>query len=187
MTAITPEQALAVLRQADELWSPAVVGQVLDQLATAITERLAHTNPLLLAVMHGGVFPAVHLSNRLQFPFEFSYLHATRYQGGTRGGTLHWLARSYLPVVGRTVLVVDDIFDEGLTLQAILDDLRQAGAAAIYSAVLVNKQHDRKVPGLTVDFVGLPVPDRYVFGYGMDYHEYWRNLPAIYAVADEEG
>lgn len=187
MTTITPEQALAVLHQADLLWSSAAVGQALDQLATAITRQLAPANPLLLAVMHGGVFPAVHLANRLLFPFQFSYLHATRYQGGTRGGTLHWLARSYLAVAGRTVLVVDDIFDEGLTLQAILDDLRQAGAAAIYSAMLVNKQHNRKAPGLTVDFVGLQVPDRYVFGCGMDYHEYWRNLPAIYAVAEEEG
>ena len=86
------------------------------------------------------------------------------------------------PNQGSVVLVVDDIFDEGDTLKAILDQVRRQGAAAVYSAVLVNKRHERKVPGLTVDFVGLDVPDRYVFGCGMDYKEYWRQLPAIYAV-----
>ncbi len=82
------------------------------------------------------------------------------------------------------MLVVDDIYDEGDTLKAILDEVRREGAAEVYSAVLVNKQHDRKVAGLTVDFVGLDVPDRYVFGCGMDYQEYWRQLPAIYAISD---
>lgn len=82
------------------------------------------------------------------------------------------------------MLVIDDIFDEGDTLKAIVAEVRRQGAAAVYSAVLVNKRHDRKAAGLTVDFVGLEVPDRYVFGCGMDYKEYWRNLPAIYAVRD---
>ena len=87
-------------------------------------------------------------------------------------------------MTGQVVLVVDDIFDEGDTLKAIVGEVRQQGAAAVYSAVLVNKRHDRKVLGLTVDFVGLEVPDRYVFGCGMDYKEYWRQLPVIYAARD---
>ena len=84
----------------------------------------------------------------------------------------------------RVVLVIDDIFDEGVTLKAIVEHLRQTGARAVHSAVLVDKQHDRKVPDFTVDFIGLTVVDRYVFGCGMDYHEYWRNLPAIYAIKE---
>ena len=94
-----------------------------------------------------------------------------------------WIAPPRPAVSGQVVLVVDDIFDEGDTLQAILNAVHQQGAAAVYSAALVNKRHNRKVPGLTVDFIGLEVPDRYVFGCGMDYQEYWRNLPTIYAVS----
>ncbi|HSA46682.1 MAG TPA: phosphoribosyltransferase family protein, partial [Candidatus Competibacteraceae bacterium] len=96
---------------------------------------------------------------------------------------IDWIAPPRPAVAGRTVLVADDIYDEGDTLKAILDAVRREGAAAVYSAVLVNKRHERKVAGLTVDFVGLEVPDRYVFGCGMDYQEYWRQLPAIYAIS----
>ena len=91
------------------------------------------------------------------------------------------MAKPDVPIAGRTVLVIDDIFDEGHTLKAIVDDLTQSGAGRVYSAALVNKLHDRK-EDLAVDFIGLDVEDRYVFGCGMDYKEYWRNLPSIYAL-----
>jgi hypoxanthine phosphoribosyltransferase len=142
---------------------------------------------LLLVVMNGGLIPAGHLCTRLQFPFQLDYLHATRYSGTTRGGDLHWIARPRFPVTDRVVLVIDDIFDEGTTLAAIVAELWHNGAREVYSAVLVDKYHTRKTPGLKVDFIGLEVPDRYVFGCGMDYHEYWRNLPAIYAVRNGGG
>jgi hypoxanthine phosphoribosyltransferase len=184
MTTITAEQALAVLREAEMLCSAQTVTAALERLAAAITARLQDCNPLLLAVMNGGMIPTVGLLSRLDFPLQIGYVHVTRYRGTTQGGELHWLAPPQLPVEDRVVLVIDDIFDEGITLKAIVDYLRQAGAHAVYSAVLVDKQHDRKIPGLTVDFVGLTVVDRYVFGCGMDYHEYWRNLPAIYAIKE---
>ena len=120
----------------------------------------------------------------MRFPLQVGYLHATRYRSGIRGGAIDWIAPPRPEVAGRTVLVIDDIFDEGDTLKAILEEVRRRGAAAVYSAVLVNKRHHRKVPGLQVDFIGLEVPDRYVFGCGMDYKEYWRQLPAIYAARD---
>jgi len=181
MPTITAEQALVVLREAELLCPPAQVAAAFDQLAAAITAELEYRDPLVLVVMNGAFIPAAHVLSRLSFPLQVGYLHATRYRSGTRGGDLDWIARSRPTVTGRVVLVIDDIFDEGDTLKAILAEVRQQGAATVYSAVLVNKQHDRKVAGLTVDFVGLEVPDRYVFGCGMDYQEYWRNLPAIYA------
>ncbi|HXH02059.1 MAG TPA: hypoxanthine-guanine phosphoribosyltransferase [Candidatus Competibacteraceae bacterium] len=181
---ISQEHAQAVLREADLLCSEAEVQAALDRMAEAITARLGDQDPVVLVVMNGALIPAGHLLTRLHFPFKVGYLHATRYRGDTRGGELYWVARPSQPVEGRVVLVVDDIFDEGLTLKAILDDLRGAGVKALYSAVLVNKRHERKAPGLKVDFVGLEVPDRYVFGCGMDYKEYWRNLPGIYAVKE---
>ena len=184
-TAITPEQALAVLRAAEPLCTPEQVQDALDRLATAISARIGHCNPLILMVMNGAFIAGAQLLLRLRFPLQVGYLHATRYCSGLRGGDITWIAPPYPAVAGQTVLVFDDIFDEGDTLKAILGAVRQQGATDLYSAVLVNKQHHRKVAGLAVDFVGLDIPDRYVFGCGMDYHEYWRQLPALYAVRDE--
>lgn len=184
MSAITAEQARAVLREAELLCTPEQIDAALDRLAAAVTARLEGRDPLVLMVMNGAFVTAARLLARLRFPLRVGYLHVTRYRGGTRGGGIDWIAWPRPAVAGQVVLVVDDIFDEGDTLKAILDEARQQGAAEVYSAVLVDKRHDRKAPGLTVDFVGLEVPDRYVFGCGMDYKEYWRQLPAIYAIRD---
>ena len=184
MSDITPEHAQAALAKAELLYSSEQIDRALDWLGEAITRELARRDPLVLVVMNGAFVPAARLLARLRFPLRVGYLHATRYRGATRGGAIDWIAPARPAVAGQVVLVVDDIFDEGDTLKAILDEIRRQGAAAAYSAVLVDKRHDRKVPDLTVDFVGLEVPDRYVFGCGMDYKEYWRNLPAIYAARD---
>jgi hypoxanthine phosphoribosyltransferase len=176
------EQARQVLQEADELCTPAQVNAAFDALALRITECMADANPLFLCVLTGGIIPAGQLLTRLDFPLELDYLHATRYRGETRGRDLQWIARPTTPLAGRVVAVVDDILDEGHTLAAILDYCREQGAAAVYSVVLVDKHHDRRVPGLEADFHGLVVEDRYVFGQGMDYKGYHRNLPGIYAV-----
>lgn len=182
---ITAEQARAAYAQADELYSAEQVQQALDRMATAISAELADRDPIVLCVMTGGLIPAGHLLTRLDFPLHIDYLHATRYRGTNRGGELHWITRPSMPVVGRTLLVIDDILDEGLTLAAILAYLREQGAAAVYTAVLIEKLHDRRAPGVRADFVGIEVEDRYVFGCGMDYHGYHRNLPGIYAAKDD--
>lgn len=183
-TTIDAQQALAVLHNADLLYPAEAVVVALDQMAAAITARLQDRDPLVLVVMNGALIPAAQLFTRLDFPLQIDYVHATRYRSGTRGGELDWIVRPRFPLQGRVVLVVDDIFDEGTTLKAILEHVRQGGAREVYSAVLVNKVHSRKEPGLAVDFIGLEVGDRYVFGCGMDYQEYWRNLPDIYALKE---
>ncbi|MDG4548937.1 MAG: hypoxanthine-guanine phosphoribosyltransferase [Candidatus Contendobacter sp.] len=184
MSPITAEQALTVLRQAELLCAPEQIEAALDRMAAAVAARLEDRDPLVLMVMNGGFVSTAELLSRLRFPLRVGYLHATRYRGDTRGGDIDWIMSPRPAVAGQVVLVVDDILDEGDTLKAILDEVRRQGAAAVYSAVLVNKRHERKTPDLVVDFVGLEVPDRYVFGRGMDYKDYWRQLPAIYAVRD---
>ncbi len=181
MTDINAAQARTVLQEADLLCSPERVDTAVQHMAKAITAKLADTDPLVLVVMHGALIPASLLFMHMSFPFQISYLHVSRYRGATSGGEINWVARPGVDFAGRTVLVIDDIFDEGHTLKAIVDELETNGAAAVYCAALVNKRHDRKVD-LKIDFIGLEVEDRYVFGCGMDYKEYWRNLPAIYAV-----
>ena len=179
---ITAEQARQVYAEADQLYSPTQVNAAYDRMAVSIEAELGARDPIVICVMTGGLIPAGHLLTRLNFPLHIDYLHATRYRGTTRGGELHWITRPLLPFAARTVLVIDDILDEGLTLAAIQNELRAEGAEAVYSAVLVKKQHARRPAHITADFIGLEVVDRYVFGCGMDYHGYHRNLPGIYAV-----
>ena len=107
-----------------------------------------------------------------------------RYGQATRGGELFWRAEPSIPVRGRTILIVDDILDEGLTLAAISQRLLERGADACYAAVVADKMNGRKKP-IAADFVALTVPDRFLFGYGMDVHGAWRNLPAIYALRED--
>jgi len=181
---ITPQQALAVHQQAECLYSADAVAVALDRMAAEITTVLDGKNPLVLCVMTGAVVTTGHLLTRLSFPLQLDYLHATRYGAQTRGGDICWIARPASSLAGRTVLVVDDILDEGYTLAAILEYCHQQGAAEVLLAALVEKRHRRKAPGLVADFVGLEVEDRYVFGFGMDYKGYLRNLPGIYAVQE---
>ncbi len=173
--------------RADCLVSAEAAGQIIHSMAQAITQSLADKNPLVLIVMKGGVIFAGHLLTLLDFPLELDYLHATRYNNQLSGNKLIWKAKPDVEVAGRHVLVVDDILDEGTTLLEILAVLKAQGAAQIYSAVLINKLHDRKAaPNWLPDFVGVDLPDRYLFGFGMDYKGYWRNANGIYAAADED-
>jgi hypoxanthine phosphoribosyltransferase len=177
------EHAAEVYRDADCLHDRVAVERALDDMAQAVRARLDGADPVVLVVMTGGVIPAAGLLLRLDFPLRLDYVHATRYRETTSGGELSWKRRHEVPLAGRTVLVIDDILDEGYTLQAIVEHCRREGAARVWSAVLVEKRHDRGI-GFIADFVGLTVEDRYVFGYGMDYKGYLRNAPGIYAVAD---
>ncbi|KJZ16548.1 MULTISPECIES: hypoxanthine-guanine phosphoribosyltransferase [Halomonas] len=171
-----------VMDTADCLISHDEVERALDRMAEEITRDLGDELPVFYCVMNGGLITTGHLLPRLGFPLEVDYLHATRYRGKTRGGELFWRVSPEIPMAGRHVVIVDDILDEGATLAAILDYCREAGAKSISTAVLVDKNHDRKaVPGLKADYCSLEVADRYVFGFGMDIKGYWRNAPGIFA------
>jgi hypoxanthine phosphoribosyltransferase len=176
-------EAERVLAEADCLHGAGDVQRAYDRLAAAIERQYATLNPLLLCVMIGGLAPTAEITRRLGFLFELDYLHATRYRGATTGGGLVWKRQpDARRIEGRHVLVIDDILDEGHTLLAIRGALMAFGPASLRVAVLAEKLHGRRASGAAAEFIGLAVPDRYVFGCGMDYKEYWRQLPAIHAV-----
>jgi hypoxanthine phosphoribosyltransferase len=181
---MTRLEAQQLLDHAELIASEETVQAVLDRLAADITPVLADEFPLVLAVMGGAVVFAGQLLPRLRFPLEFDYLHVTRYRGGTTGGEMEWRVLPGQNVVGRKVLVLDDILDEGETLAAVRDKLLSMGAAHVWSAVLTDKDNGLDKP-IRAEFVGLNVPNRYVFGCGMDAYGLWRNLPAIYALKDQ--
>lgn len=176
-------EAKAILANAELIYSEEAVAAAVRRVAGEITQRLGESDPVLLCVMTGGVPFAGQLMTQLQFPLDFDYLHVTRYGQELSGGALSWRAAPRIPIAGRTVLIVDDILDEGLTLAAIVARMKELGAAACYTAVATDKLNGKKKP-LQADFVALTVPDRFVFGYGMDVSGKWRNLPAIYAMKD---
>ena len=171
---------------ADQLYGPQEIHAALDRMADEITVMLGGSLPIVLCVLTGGIIPTGHLLTRLSFPLETDYLHATRYRGETNGQDVHWVSEPDISLRGRTILVVDDILDEGHTLAKVLDFCRTAGAERIYSAVLIEKHHDRRSDDVQADFVGLPVEDRYVFGFGMDYRGYLRNLNGIFALGADD-
>jgi hypoxanthine phosphoribosyltransferase len=169
--------------EADCVASPAAVDAAFDRLAGEVTARLKNANPLIYTVMNGGLIVAGRLIPKLDFPLELAYLHATRYGHALNGTFLDWRIRPAQNLAGRTVLIIDDVLDEGHTLDAICQSVRAAGAAEVLTAVLVHKVHERKAkPGMRADFTGLDAPDRFLFGCGMDYKGYWRNAAGIYAV-----
>lgn len=178
-----PQKIQEVYERSTRLFAPAQIEQALDNMAEKIHAELHDKNPVLVCVMVGGLVPLGNLLPRLDFPLELDYVHATRYQGETRGGALTWKVRPSTNLKDRVVLIVDDILDGGLTISAIVHEIKELGAKSVYTAVLVDKHHRRDVGGLEhADFVGLEVDDHFIFGYGMDYHEYLRNAPGIFVV-----
>lgn len=173
----------AALADSELLFDRDAIDTAIRGIAGAIDAEYADGDrPVYLTVMHGGLLFAAQLALRLRTDLEFDYLHATRYRGATTGSGLAWLHRPATPLRGRRVLIADDILDEGHTLKAVRNWCEDEGARDVRIAVLAVKNHDRRVGGIDADFVALEVPDRYVYGFGMDYHEQGRNLPGLYAL-----
>ncbi|HJR74957.1 MAG TPA: hypoxanthine-guanine phosphoribosyltransferase [Luteimonas sp.] len=183
---MTPVRLADALPDAELIHDRETLGNAIERLADEIrADYDGGVPPLYITVMHGGMPFASQLAFALGergLDLEFDYLHATRYRGQTTGARLAWLHRPATPMRGRRVLLADDILDEGHTLLAIKQWCEDQGADDVRVAVLAVKVHDRCVEGIEADYVGVEVPDRYVFGYGMDFQEQGRNLPAIYAL-----
>ena len=174
--------AQKLLDEADLICPADEVRRSVARMAQEIAARLKGDFPVVLSVMGGAAIFTGQLLPLLNFPLEFGAIEVTRYQG-TQGREITWRLAPRDNVRGRIVLVLDDILDEGITLAAIRDRLVEMGAAAVWTAVFADKDIGRAKP-IKADFVGCIVPNRYVFGFGMDVHGLWRNLPAVYALKD---
>jgi len=183
---LTQEKAEQILQTADLIYSAEKIEQVVQRLADEITVKLSGQYPLVLCVMKGAAVFAGHLLPKLTFPLNFDYVQVSRYHNATSGGEIDWLMWPQNNLQNRSVLVIDDILDEGVTLAAIQKQVLESGARSFYAAVLADKDIG-KIKPFQADFVGLKLPNRYVFGFGMDIYGAWRNLPAIYALQSEAG
>jgi hypoxanthine phosphoribosyltransferase len=177
---INPENIIA---NASLIHTADAVAAAINRLALELSEALNDKQPLVISVMGGAVVFSGQLLPKLQFPLEFNYVQASRYRNQTVGQEVLWKVTPGDDVIGRTVLLLDDILDEGHTLAAIKTKCVELGAKQVLIAVLTEKDLGHAKP-VQADFVGLTVPNRYVFGCGMDAYGWWRNLPAIYALND---
>lgn len=172
-----------MLDTAELLCPAAAVSGAVARMAREISAALGDSFPLVLCVMRGAVVFTGQLLPQLRFPLEFDYLEVTRYGAATRGGEISWKVEPGITVAARVVLVLDDILDEGRTLAAVRNKLLADGASRVYLAVLADKDIGRVKP-VEADFTGVRLPNRYVFGCGMDAGGAWRNLPEIYALKE---
>ena len=179
-----PQDVLMARSRAELIVDAETVTRAIDRTAVRLSLVLKQANPLVLCVMNGALIYCGRLLGRLQFPLELAYLHVARYGDYTRGGALNWVVEPRQNVTGRQVLIDDDVLDKGTTLEAVRAWATAAGAAHVWTTVLVRKNTPRN-EAVDIDFVGLRCPDRYLFGCGMDYRRYWRNLPAVYALPED--
>lgn len=171
------------LQNSDLLHSQRQLDIAISRMAAEVDASFESVDtPLFITVMNGGLMVGGALALQCKTRFQFDYVHATRYRGATQGSGLEWVARPRTALQSRDVLLVDDILDEGRTLAPVKQWCLDQGASRVQIAVLCEKQHGRRVPGIDAEFVGVSVPDRYVYGFGMDYYELGRNLDAIYAL-----
>ncbi len=176
------ESIKLVQQEAICLFKVEQVENALDNMADKINAEFIDTCPVIMCVMNGGLIPTGKLLTRFNFLLHLDYLHATRYRDETTGTDVLWKAEPTIDLRGRSVLIIDDILDEGVTLQTIVEYCECRGASKVMTAVLVEKKHNRKQSKIQADFIGLEVDDHYVFGYGMDYKGYLRNAAGIFAV-----
>jgi hypoxanthine phosphoribosyltransferase len=160
------------------------ITSALEKLADKLNQQLENETPLVLCVMQGGLIFSGQLIPRLQCMLEIDYIHATRYDNKTSGSELIWKAYPVASLTNRTVLILDDILDEGHTLHSIIQYCKLQGASKIISAVLLRKNHSRCVDENLTDNIALNVEDEYVFGFGMDYDGQYRQLDSIYALEE---
>ena len=174
------EELHQITENAECLYSEQTLEAAIEQMATAITQKLKESNPLVLCVINGGIIATGKLLPKLNFPLTLDSVQASRYRNDTTGKDIHWLFKPTTSLSGKTLLIVDDILDEGHTLRAIVDYCFEQNATEVYTAVLLNKLLPITKP-IQADFVGLDVANHYLFGYGLDYKGYLRNAPGIFA------
>ena len=175
-------------RQWVELISYSELMTCFDKMGKEITQALSDTKPIVLSVMNGALMPTAEIMKRLEFPMELDYVHVSRYHGGEKPSTeLVWYKQPTIDLTDRTVIIVDDILDGGITLGEIKKHCLDRGAKDVRTAVMLDKRVSRDPTALVqeADFVGLEIEDHYVFGFGLDDNNYCRNLKAIYTIKSE--
>jgi len=176
---VSEAEIACVLENSTCVLDEAATEAMFNKLAANITEVCQHQKPIVLCVMTGAIVAVGRLLPKLKFPLEVDYIHATRYQGDVVGHELVWKQLPSTPLEGRTVILIDDVLDEGITMEKLKAYCEEQKVARCYTAVLVDKALSKDKP-LAADFVGYQAGEQYLFGLGMDYKGYLRNANGLY-------
>ncbi|NNE63243.1 MAG: hypoxanthine-guanine phosphoribosyltransferase [Gammaproteobacteria bacterium] len=179
------ERALQVHNTANCLFDEESVESAISALAEKVAGGNGDNFPLVLCVMNGGLYLTGQLLRHWHFSLTLDYVHATRYRLATLGKDVLWKAYPQNEIKGRHVLIIDDIFDQGYTLEEVQSYCLKHGALSCKSVFLIRKSHQRKKADIQPDYVGLECGDIYVYGAGMDLNSHFRNLSSIYAIPEK--
>ena len=161
------------------LFSKAEIAAAVNRLATEIRKDYQSKYPLLIGILKGSFMFMADLIRLLDFPLEVEFVRLSSYGGGRESsGKIKVVQGLQSPVKGRDVLVIEDIVDTGLSISFLIDYLRKKKPASLKLCALADKPARRQIP-VTIDYLGLVVPDKFLVGYGLDWDEKFRNLPDI--------
>ena len=184
MVKLTAKELQDVKENSDLIFSASQIKAAVEAMGLELESKIKDKNAIIVCVMNGGITLTADLSRSMDCDVRFDYIQVARYRDKTVGGSLHWLKEPQLPLEDQTVVIVDDIYDEGYTMEELVSYCEKHGAKEVISAVLLVKKKSTPQAGSKPDVHGLEVTDRYVYGYGMDYKGYLRNVPAIYAISE---
>lgn len=156
--------------------------QSVQRVADAINRDLEGKNPLFLSVLNGAFMYTADLMKRIQIPCEISFIKLSSYSGTSSTGEVKQLVGLNQDIKGRTVVIVEDIVDTGLTMQRLLEILAEKEPAEVHISTLLVKPEKLQVP-LTIDYAAMEIPNDFIVGYGLDYDGFGRNYKDIYTVA----
>jgi hypoxanthine phosphoribosyltransferase len=168
------------------LFSAQQIQARINELGAQITADYAGLNPLLIGVLKGACFFMSDLLRAIDTRLGIEFMAISSYGSSTRtSGEVRIMKDLDVPIEGRHILVVEDIVDTGLTLSYLLANLESRGAASVKLAALLDK-HERREKEVKIDYLGFPIPDAFVVGYGLDFAERYRNLPFIAVLKNPE-
>src|SRR6266550_9601830 len=170
----------------DVLFSQEQIQRRINLLGDQIAREYAGLNPLLIGVLKGACFFLSDLLRAIDIPLSIEFMAISSYGSSTRtSGEVRILKDLDVPIESRHIIVVEDIVDTGLTLSYLMSNLKSRGAASVKLVALLDK-FERREREVSIDYLGFPIPDHFVVGYGLDFAERYRNLPFIAVLKNPE-
>lgn len=169
----------------DEYLSAEKIAEIVSNVADRINNDYAGKEPLFICVLNGAFMYASDLFKHITLPSEITFVRLKSYEGTATTGDVKILTPLTIDITGRDVIVIEDIVDTGLTMHGFMRQLKEMGANSVELTSFLFKPEALKYADATPKYAGLEIPTKFVLGYGLDFDEKGRNLPALYVLRPE--
>lgn len=159
------------------------IEEAVDKIASRINSDLAGKNPLFLIVLNGAFMFAADLLKKITFPCQISFVKLSSYIGTSTTSAVRELIGLDEVLTGRTVVIVEDIIDTGITMGVTIEKLKKLEAAEVHIATLLFKPNAFRM-NYEIDYIGMEIPNDFIVGYGLDFDQHGRNFPDIYKIIE---